>query len=113
MNTNRSILIKRIIWDILYYYEIVLIIGFAKWIPVAVFGLISVVLEIILSRTERGRKEQESPLFLTDRNNLILLFALTLTNSHHIELIIRVTILAIAAIYVFWESYERAKRNEN
>lgn len=110
---NKSILIKRIIWDILYYYEIVLIVGIENCIPIAILGLITVVLEIVFSRTERGRKEQESPLVLTDKNNMIILFAMTLANCHQIELVNRATFLVIAVVYVFWESYERAKRNEN
>ena len=68
---------------------------------------------VLLLRTERGRKELTSPVVCTDKNNLILLSALTLANSHQIEFLIKVTLLIIAVIYVFWDSYERAKKKNS
>lgn len=112
-SNNRTAVIKNIVWDILYIYEIILIVGANHWLPITLLGLLGIMGNVLLLRTERGRKELTSPVVCTDKNNLILLSALTLANSHQIEFLIKVTLLIIAVIYVFWDSYERAKKKNS
>lgn len=112
-SNNRTAVIKNIVWDLLYIYEIILIVGANHWLPITLLGLLGIMGNVLLLRTERGRKELTSPVVCTDKNNLILLSALTLANSHQIEFLIKVTLLIIAVIYVFWDSYERAKKKNS